>query len=165
VLVQSSFCCITTVNLLHKIESCGLFCLLTRGGFFLLTDRACMHDTRRCQILPRLCLVHVCMSGITITKRTRRIYCLLLLHQHYYVHNGQGPSVALDRVFPTCLLVIAGRVEADHVVMVAAAAVASYYLTTTTRWTWVVSRWTTQQQGSINDRELGFTIMFSSSNS
>jgi hypothetical protein len=90
----------------------------------------------------------VCMFGITITKQTRRIYLhttTVLLHQHHYI-MARVLALRWIRVFPTCLLVIAGRVETDHVVMVAAAAVGSYYYltTTTTRWTWVVSRWATQ---------------------
>jgi hypothetical protein len=74
--------------------------------------------------------------------KTNQTDQVLLLHQHYYI---MARVLALRWIvcFQLALLVIAGRVETDHVVM-AAAVVTSYYLTTT-RWNWVVSRWTMQQ--------------------
>jgi uncharacterized membrane protein len=97
----------------------------------------------RCQILPRL--AHVCLSvrlwsGITITNGSTN-YCTNITT--YVIAR----VLALRWIvcFRLALLVIAGRVETDHVVMVAAAVVVANINYLTTRWTWVASRWVTQQ--------------------
>lgn len=105
---------------------------------FLLTDHTCKMDVRSC-LGMRHAHVHLVSQSQNRPDGSTDYYCTNIT---YYI-MARVLALRWIRVFPTCLLVIAGRVETDHVVM-AAAVVTSHYLTTT-RWNWVVSRWTMQQ--------------------